>query len=57
MMFVVARGQPAIARTKAAAKRMGGNVQPAVVKVEADLRCRFQSQRPLRIVGIMPCED
>ena len=57
VMFVVARGQPAVARTHPAAERMGRFVEPPVLKTEADRgRCACR-KFGLGGFGVSPGQD
>ncbi len=54
---IVARGEPAIAGTGAAAKWMGGHVQPAGVEVKPDGRGGRLAEEPLQLHRIFTLQD
>ena len=57
MVRVVTGCQPAIARANPAAERMGGDIQPPLLKVEPNLRRRLERKRPLGVGGIVAGQD
>ncbi len=56
-MFVIASRQPAVARSKAAAERVSGDVQPSAAEVESDGCCSGDTEFPLSTLGIESRDD
>src|SRR5262245_12092725 len=57
MLRMIAGGNPAIARSDASAKRMGGDIEPAGAEVEADGRSRRLPENFLACHWIISFED